>query len=124
MSAKNNEWCEWVKIVKKVHKHNGITLSQNQALIIAKSSYPGKGGVFGVSNPEELEKRVSVDADNIPPNPVRQKKVKKEVEVAKTYQRDEEPKKKVARRKKKPVACAPPDEEDSEESEDDSDIED
>jgi hypothetical protein len=91
----NKDWSEWVKLVKKAYKSQGHTLTQQQALIIAKQSYPGKGNVIGRET--ELEGTVPVKGDEIPENPVRRKKEpapKKEPRVQKERgrrERDEEP---------------------------------
>jgi hypothetical protein len=56
--------------VKKVYKSKGHNLSQQQALIIAKESYPGKGNVLGR---DEKEFKIQVKSQ-LPPNPVRVKR--------------------------------------------------
>lgn len=83
----NNDWALWVKLVKDAYKQKGHILTQQQALMVAKQTYPGKGNVV-------MDKQTVCNIpvnDNIPANPVRQKKKpapKKEVEV---YERERSP---------------------------------
>jgi len=88
----NSDWAMWVKMVKKVYKDKGHNLTQQQALIVAKDSYPGKGNVIN-RNPKELdrmEQKIPIN-DELPPNPVRRKKEPKPKEKPEVYRREREP---------------------------------
>jgi len=66
----NSDWSLWIKLVKAAYKEKGINLTQPQALIIGKGSYPGKGNVIG----RESEHSIPVlEKSQVPPNPVRRK---------------------------------------------------
>ena len=71
-TGNNGDWSAWVKLVKKTYKSQGMNLTQAQALILAKQSYPGKGNVIG--RPEESFHVPVVSKSEVPPNPVRRKK--------------------------------------------------
>ena len=86
-TANNSDWSTWVKLVKKVYKAQGYNLTQQQALIIAKESYPGKGNVVG-NDEKKLENDIPVHGDKIPENPVRRKRQPPPTEAPKTYKRD------------------------------------
>ena len=82
----NNDWTLWVKLVKKTYKSQGINLTQQQALIVSKDSYPGKGNVIGKD-----EKKLKIPFnENIPENPVRRKKEPPPKKEAKIYTRENE----------------------------------
>ena len=84
----NSDWNTWIKLVKKVYKANGHILTQQQALIVAKDSYPGKGNVIG-RNEDLLAETIPVKGDEIPPNPVRRPKKPAPKKEPETHYRDE-----------------------------------
>lgn len=88
----NSDWAMWVKMVKKAYKAKGYNLTQQQALMVAKDSYPGKGNVIN-RKPKELDKMangIQIN-DEIPENPVRRKKEPKPREKPEVYRREKSP---------------------------------
>jgi len=84
--ATNSDWGLWLKLVKKAYKSQGHDLTQQQLMIVAKESYPGKGNVIG-KNENKLKIPVN---DDIPANPVRRKKEPAPKKKPEVYRRDEE----------------------------------
>ena len=83
----NNEWALWVKLVKRAYKQKGHVLTQQQALMVAKQTYPGKGNVVMDSHTVD---NIPV-SDDIPENPVRRKKEPAPRKEAEVYQRERSP---------------------------------
>ena len=80
----NADWQDWVRLVKQAYKSKGYNLTQAQALIIAKRSYPGKGNVQGVKNSE-----IPVEEELIPDQPKRRPKPVASKEPPRVYGRSE-----------------------------------
>ena len=76
-NSHNQDWNIWVKLVKKAYKSQGYNLTQQQALILAKESYPGKGNVLNkLENNELIEPDLIQISKELPKNPTRRKKEK------------------------------------------------
>ena len=88
----NSDWALWVKLVKRVYKEKGYNLTQQQALIVAKDSYPGKGNVVNRKEKElnKMTNEIEIK-DELPENPVRRKKEPKPKEKAEIYRREKSP---------------------------------
>lgn len=87
--SSNADWCNWCKVVKKVYKAQGVNLTQQQTLILARDNYPGKGNVTNKKQ-NILEQKVVVK-QQIPVNPVRQKRAPLPKEKPPVYKREKSP---------------------------------